>query len=132
MNTQNENPTTLAERMKLIRKHFKLSQYEFGRKIGTTRDVISNIEQGRSDLKPVLAEHLCSVCNIDLVWLNDGTGEMFINTDSSIYEDLQEKYNLNETDLKILRGILSLSSEQREKVADVIRMLANTLNEEIE
>lgn len=119
----------VGERLKLVRKHYHLSQPKFGEKLGVSRDVISNVEQGRVPLKPLLAELICSTFNVDMVWLNEGTGEMLIETDLSIYEDLRKEFSLNETDLKIIRGILSLSSEQREKVADVIRMLANTLNE---
>lgn len=120
----------VGKRIKIIRQHFGLSQPKFGEKLGVSRDVISNIEQGRVPLKPLLAEHICSVFSVDMVWLNCGEGEMIIETDASIYEDLKKEFNLTDTELKITRKILSLPATERKKIADVIRVLANSLSEE--
>ena len=34
----------MGEQIKLLRKHYKMTQTEFGQKIGVSRDVINNIE----------------------------------------------------------------------------------------
>ena len=55
----------------------KLSQREFGEKIGVSRDVISNIEYGRVQPKPLLIKHICDLYSVNEKWLMTGEGEMF-------------------------------------------------------
>ena len=60
-----------------MREALKLSQREFGEKLGVSRDVISNIEYGRVQPKPLLLQHLCQMYKVNEYWLNTGEGEMF-------------------------------------------------------
>jgi len=43
----------IVERIKKLRKILQLSQGEFGRQLGVSRDVITNLEYGRVQPKPV-------------------------------------------------------------------------------
>lgn len=67
----------MKNRIIAIRKQFKLTQAEFGAKLGTSRDAISNIEQGRVDPSPMICKLLCREFNVNPVWLETGAGEMF-------------------------------------------------------
>lgn len=67
----------MNERFKLIRKNEGLSQGAFGQKLGVSRDVISNIEYGRVDPKPLLINHLCNTFNINKEWLLTGNGDLY-------------------------------------------------------
>lgn len=60
-----------------MREALNLSQREFGEKLGVSRDVISNIEYGRVQPKPLLLQHLCQMYKVNEYWLNTGEGEMF-------------------------------------------------------
>lgn len=67
----------LYNRIKAIREELKLSQREFGEKLGVSRDVISNIEYNRVPLKELFIRHICELYNVNLHWLETGEGEMF-------------------------------------------------------
>lgn len=67
----------LSNRIKAIREALKLSQREFGEKLGVSRDVISNIEYNRVPPKELLIRHICELYNVNLHWLETGEGEMF-------------------------------------------------------
>ncbi|WP_195970368.1 helix-turn-helix domain-containing protein [Clostridium thermobutyricum] len=68
----------MKERFKLIRKKEHLSQTEFGKILGVSRDVIGNIEYGRVEPKTLLINHLCDVFNVNKNWLLTGIGEMYL------------------------------------------------------
>lgn len=67
----------LSNRIKTIREALKLSQREFGEKLGVSRDVISNIEYNRVPPKELLLRHICELYNVNQHWLETGEGEMF-------------------------------------------------------
>lgn len=73
-----------------IRKTLKLSQPEFGRNLGVSRDVIKNIERedGRSvEPKSLFLELLCRVYKVNPDWLFHGEGEMFMDSPDDEEED---------------------------------------------
>ena len=67
----------LNNKIKLIRETLNLSQREFGKKIGVSRDVISNIEYSRVQPKELLLQHICECYGVNEEWLKNGKGEMF-------------------------------------------------------
>ena len=67
----------LNTRFVTIRKHFKLTQAEFGQRLGASRDAISNIEQGRVDASPMICKLVCREFGVDEYWLETGNGSMF-------------------------------------------------------
>lgn len=67
----------MSNRIKAIREALKLSQREFGKKLGVSRDVISNIEYNRVAPKELLLRHICELYNVNEHWLYTGNGEMF-------------------------------------------------------
>ena len=73
----------INERIKLLRKTLKLSQTDFGKNLGVSRDVINNIDRSTVEPKPLLLEHICAVYNVNPDWLMNGTGEMFLERDTS-------------------------------------------------
>lgn len=70
----------LNKRIKDVRQTLKLSQREFGAKLGVSRDVISNIEYNRVQPKKLLLKHICQLYNVNEHWLETGEGEMFNST----------------------------------------------------
>lgn len=68
----------MFNRIKLVRQAMKLSQREFGEKLGVSRDVISNLEYNRVQPKPLLLRHICSLYGVNPVWMETGEGEMFL------------------------------------------------------
>lgn len=68
---------SLTARIKIVRESLKLSQREFGEKLGVSRDVISNIEYGRVQPKELFIRHLCQQYKVNEHWLRTGEGQMF-------------------------------------------------------
>lgn len=114
---------TISERIKIIRNNLNLSQPKFGERIGVSRDVIANIELGRAEPKEMLIRHICSVFNINPLWLSDGKGEMFIETPESLIEDLAIEYKLTDIEKKIVSNFVKLPSAEREQVINLIKKL---------
>lgn len=74
----------MPSRIKAVRVALKLSQREFGEKLGVSRDVISNIEYARVAPKELLLRHICQLYKVNERWLKTGEGEMF---DSNVEDD---------------------------------------------
>ena len=67
----------MNNRIKAVREALKLSQREFGEKLGVSRDVISNLEYDRVKPKELLLGHICTLYRVNPHWLKTGEGEMF-------------------------------------------------------
>lgn len=70
----------INERIRDLRKTLNMSQTDFAKRLGTTRDVIGNIEYDRlkrPDQKESLYKLICKEFNVNENWLRTGNGEMF-------------------------------------------------------
>ena len=67
----------MNNKIKDIREALNLSQREFGERLGVSRDVISNIENGRVEAKERFIRHICQLYKINEHWMETGDGEMF-------------------------------------------------------
>jgi transcriptional regulator with XRE-family HTH domain len=76
-------------RLRRIRKSQRLSQAEFGARLGVSRNVIANIEGGRVRPSSVFVDHLCSVFLVNKDWLLEGVGDIFAGVNSSVSEALR-------------------------------------------
>ena len=69
------------ERIKELRKkHFKMSQETFAKRLGVSRSVIKNIELNalaRPEQKMPLYKLICTEFNVNEKWLLTGEGDMF-------------------------------------------------------
>ena len=59
-------------------KTLKLTQKEFGVKIGVTNFTISDIEKGKRVLTERNLNSICEKFNVNKEWLANGIGEMFL------------------------------------------------------
>lgn len=67
-------------RLKQIRLSQKLSQEEFGKKIGIeSRAHISALENGNRNITERIIKDICREFNISEEWLRTGKGEIYIN-----------------------------------------------------
>ncbi len=70
---------TIGQRFKLIRIQEKLSQEEFGEKIGLSKSAISAVENDKSFISVEIQQTLLVSYNINLNWLISGYGSMYNN-----------------------------------------------------
>ena len=67
----------IGERIKAVRKHFKLTQAEFGERIGVKGNTIATYEIGRNAPVDAIFSLLCREYGVNEIWLRSGEGEMF-------------------------------------------------------
>lgn len=74
----------MNERLKELRKALKLSQEEFGRRLGVSNTAISKLENGENNVTEQMAKLVSAEFNVRLVWINEGVGDMFKEDDDSV------------------------------------------------
>lgn len=111
----------MKNRVRSIRKHYKLSQTEFGANVGVTLGVVRNWEEGKTSLRSPMLELFCSVYNVNPDWLRTGEGEMFLPVDNSPLRDLQKQHNLSDKVINIIEGFVQLPRNEQEQFIDTLR-----------
>lgn len=74
----------MNNRIKILRKHLKKTQEEFGSLCGKSRRAIAAYEQGTVVPDASFIQLLSLKFKVNITWLKSGKGEMFFN---SPYED---------------------------------------------
>ena len=74
----------MNERIKRIREYYKLTQDEFGKRIGSARNTIANYESGNRSPSNSVVLSICREFNINESWLRSGEGEMFKERSPSV------------------------------------------------
>lgn len=109
----------MKDRVKELRKALKLTQNEFGSKIGVTRDAVAAYERGVSIKEPII-KLMCNVFNVNYAWLVEGIGEMFNEVGNDDIEYLVKTFGLDEMETKLVMEFLTLDKDDR---AAIIRYL---------
>ena len=117
----------MYNRVREVRKHFKLSQTAFGEKLGVSRDVISNVEQNRVNENNLFIEHLCSVFGVSERWLRTGEGEMLQQDSQSVLDRMADEYSLTRRELAVISAFLELDSADRAAVMRYVDNLVDKL-----
>lgn len=120
----------IAERIKQVRKDAKLSQSDFGEKLGVSRSVINNIEldRNKNGIQENIIKLICCVFNVNEEWLKNGKGSKYSLKIKTTLDILAEEYNMSELEYTILSHYLALDLNQRKAVENFIINLQNNLN----
>ena len=80
----------IGERIKAVRKHFNLTQAEFGERIGVKGNTIATYEIGRNAPVDAIFSLLCREYGVNEIWLRSGEGDMFqaMNEDEELADYL--------------------------------------------
>jgi transcriptional regulator with XRE-family HTH domain len=120
----------IYERIKLLRKkHLKLTQDDFGERLGVSRDTISNIELNRlakPEQKTSLLKLICKEFNVNEKWLLNGIEPMFVDADTITLDEFAKQNNATDLEINIMKAYLSLPENIRDKVVDFFK--ENLLN----
>lgn len=115
---------TMNIRIKQIRKDSGLSQTDFGKRIGMTRDNIANIEGNRAEIKDVVIKAICREYNVNEEWLRTGKGEMYnLPTDdvADVVSELIEETNpLYDMVVSILKTYNSLDAKSKHVINEFV------------
>lgn len=101
----------MNSRIKELRKALKLSQEEFGSRLGVGKSAISYLESGRSNVTEQMILLICKEFSANEDWLRSGEGEMF--------EQLTEQQ-------KVLKYTAMLLKDTDSVVVDAIKNLIIT------
>lgn len=117
-------------RIKEVREKEKLTQEEFGKRIGSARNTIANYETGNRNPSNAVITSICREFNINEEWLRNGQGEMYKEADDKLsayvaeiavgndefIKDLITVYmELDDTSKAALKKIAYAMAEKREK-----------------
>lgn len=75
---------SIGSRIRELRKTQKKapSQEAFGKALGVSRDVVSNLELERVEVPESMIRLICSTFDVNYHWLKDGQGEMYLPPDT--------------------------------------------------
>lgn len=122
----------MHERMKAVRKKLGMNQSEFGKQLGTNRDVINNIENDRlknPTAKEPLYQLICSKFGVSEQWLRTGEGEMFteLSRDEEIAAFVGRALS-DETD-SFQKKMISILAQLDEREWELLEKMAEKLAE---
>ena len=118
---------TIGERIRLIRKETGLNQTDFGEKVGLRQSSLGQIEsvvRNATDRTIIL---ICEKYGVREEWLRNGTGEMFLESDSTIVSQLSSEYGLDAFEKVLIEGFLKMKPEERAVIKTYVRNLIDTL-----
>ncbi|MDD3238238.1 MAG: helix-turn-helix transcriptional regulator [Candidatus Gastranaerophilales bacterium] len=79
----------INERLKSIRNQKNLTQADFGKNIGVSKQAVSNVENNLSNPSIELLSKLMMYYDVNLNWLICGKGNMFNTTQ---FEQVQDEF----------------------------------------
>ena len=118
----------MDKRLKILRKNLKLTQTEFGKKIGISRDAIAGYERGVNIPEPTI-RLICKEFNINQDWLVNGIGEMFIDLSKEeeivqyIGDLVKDNDESKEFQRKFIRALSRLSVDEWRMIESFIEEL---------
>jgi transcriptional regulator with XRE-family HTH domain len=108
----------IGQRIKEIRQYFELSQDDFGKRIHITKSSVSLLESGKNNPSDQTKALICSEFGINISYLENGTGEMFVPPEDEVAEYvsmfLEEKNDFFDLILATMRSYKNLDRSGRE------------------
>lgn len=119
---------TINDRIRIVRDRMNLSQTSFAESLGCGRGIIKNIEEGRTEPKPQFIDLICTVYNINRLWLETGEGEMLADMSreekigrliADILDDSPESFRR-----RVFEILVDLDADGWKKLQDAAELLA--------
>ncbi|HBI71637.1 MAG TPA: transcriptional regulator [Lachnospiraceae bacterium] len=125
----------LNERIKYLRKEiFKMSQDEFGNRIGISRSNVANIEIGRINITDRVLSDISSEFNVNEHWLRTGEGDMFLTLPPEDEYIKAAAEISKDPDDEIIRQIIieywKLNPEGKKHLKEFIHNIIQNINKE--
>lgn len=118
---------SIGERVRLLRKELGLNQAQFAEKIGLKQAAIGLYENNQRGVADRIILLICEKYSVREEWLRNGTGEMFLETDSTIVSQLSSEYGLDAFEKVLIEGFLKMKPEERAVIKTYVRNLIDTL-----
>lgn len=123
----------IYERIRELRKkHLKMSMEAFGKRLGVSLDVISNIEKNRlakPEQKLSLYKLICKEFNIREDWLLNGNEPMYEEADIFNLDEFIKSRDASKLEIEILKAYFALEPSIRKNALEQFKIkLANAVN----
>lgn len=127
---------TENQRVKQLRVEFlkKMTQTEFGEKIGLKKSAVSHIESGASSITAQTRAAICREFHVREAWLRTGDGEPFLlpdTRDEEIQAFVGRALQQEDDDFRrrLLYVLSRLTEDQWNTLADIAELLAQENDE---
>lgn len=120
-------------RIRELRKHLKMTQAEFGERIGVKQVTIAGYENGIRIPSDAIIKAIEREFPVNPQWLEDGVGEMIIEMSrneeiSSFMADVQMDAD-DSFRKKFINGLQALDADDWKALATIVGKLVNKMNE---
>jgi len=117
----------MKERIKQIRKHYKVTQQEFAEKIGVSRTFVSQVEADMNIFSDRTLKDICRIFHINEEWLKTGNGEMLSprTKNQQIAEFLNEVMEEKDESFKkqFVNSLASLDFDDWLKIEEILKKI---------
>lgn len=120
---------TIGERLKILRQSLKLTQDDFGERIGTAHNTIAGYESGRREPSNQVIRLICTTYGVNEEWLRTGSGEMMTADASDELEALAKRYDLSIDAQIVVEKFVNLSKPQQETLINYLLEVAAAISE---
>lgn len=114
----------IHERIKMVREQNNMTQAEFGKRLGISRDVYANIENDRlrkPETKEPIIKLICKEFGVSYQWLVNGIGEMSDSDENEAQEIIDSVMTGdNEFAKKVLVAFARMSEEKWKLIREII------------
>ena len=115
-----------------LRKNLNLTQDEFAKKIGLSRNFIWMIEKGDRIPSDRTISDICRTFGVDEIWLRDGIGEPF--REKSQEEHIAEVLGgvlagSEQSKARLIRAVANLPDELTDAAIEIVRQIAESLQD---
>lgn len=107
-------------RIKQLRKYLKLSQEEFGHRLGVTGVAISRIEKGDRNVTEQMTLSVCREFAVDYGWLTTGEGQMFVEENDVLETIDRVMSGEDEFAKRVFRGFSKFGTDDWKKLEAVL------------
>ena len=111
---------SINQRVRQVRKHLKMQQSEFAKRLGLSQTSVSWLEQEGNTVSEQTIRLLYLDFHVSEEWLRTGDGPMFSSEDDSPLEKLCREYAVSDCERKILELYFSFEPKRRKMVCDFV------------
>jgi len=112
----------IGRRLRLLREHYMLAQDEFAKRLLISRNLLSEIENGKRKPPGPLLVALEALFMTSRVWLLTGKREMIPDPKNGAGLNQSVSEQGAEDVVNLLKGYRSLSIENRKKLLNILRV----------
>lgn len=117
----------MQNRIKKVRNYYKMTQTQFGGKLGLKGNTITSYETGVRVPTDSVIVSICREFNVNRTWLETGEGEMLVETTGRTLDKIRKRYGASDTFRAMLDVYAAMTDVQQDAFEEYINMLARAV-----